>query len=109
MVTVLRIADSSAAVVFLSVSVAIQECGAAAKVLGENTMTKLMPMVSHFTVRKLAIFAVTFRPRMLTVIVSPSLRPSSLPSCAVKEAERLLGIVEFHRALRQGGVVRDGG
>ena len=33
----------------LSVSVASQPCGAPANVLGENTMTKLMPIVSHCT------------------------------------------------------------
>ena len=84
-VTALRRRASSATLASGVVSVASQECGAPAKVLGENTMTKLMPIDSHFTSRKLAMRAVTLRPSTLTVIVSPSFRPSSPASSAENE------------------------
>ena len=50
-------------------------CGAPRKVLGENTMTKLMDSDCHSTCRRLATRAVTFRPSTLTVSVSPMLTP----------------------------------
>ena len=84
-VTALRTRDSSAAVAPRSVSVASQACGAPAKALGENTMTKLMPIDSHSTCRRLAMRAVMSRPSTLTVTVSPSFSPSSLASSAEKE------------------------
>ena len=84
-VTALRTVASSAAVASGIVSVASQECGAPAKVLGEKIITKLMLIDSHSTVRKLAILAVTLRPSTLTVMVSPSFRPISLPSSAENE------------------------
>src|SRR5262249_57762717 len=40
------------------------------KVLGENTMTKLMPRLCQSTARRLAMVAVRLRPRTLTVILS---------------------------------------
>ena len=60
-------------------------CGADFKVLGENTMTKLMPRVRQFTLRKLATCAVTSRPSTLTVTLSPILRPMSLATSSTKE------------------------
>ena len=51
-------------------------CGAARKVAGENTMTKLMPRLCQSTVRRLATVAVRLRPRTLTVTWSPSLSPT---------------------------------
>ena len=50
-VTALRMRASSAGARLGSVSVASQLCGAPAKVLGENTMTKLMPIDSHCDLR----------------------------------------------------------
>ena len=51
-------------------------CGAPRKVLGENTITKLMPRLCQSTVRRLAIRALMLRPSTLTITGSPTLRPS---------------------------------
>ena len=59
--------------------------GADFNVLGENTMTKLMPMLRQFTLRKLATFAVTSRPKTLTVTVSPIFRPTSFAISSTKD------------------------
>ena len=50
-------------------------CGAARKVAGENTMTKLMPRLCQSTVRRLATVAVRLRPSTFTVTWSPSFEP----------------------------------
>ncbi len=63
-----------------SVRVAIWVCGAPAKVLGENTSTKLMPRLCQSTVRRLAMVAVISRPSTLTTTSSPILSPRPLAS-----------------------------
>ena len=59
-------------------SVARWVCGAPAKVLGENTMTKLMPSVCHSTLRRLAMRAVMLRPSTLTVMRVAELQPEAV-------------------------------
>ena len=57
-------------------------CGAPAKVLGENTMTKLIARDCHCTLRKLATRATISRPSTLTVTVSPLFNPNAVASSA---------------------------
>ena len=90
------------------VTVARCVCGAPAKVLGENTMTKLMPSDRHSTWRRLAIVAVMLRPSTLTVIVSPTPRPRPSAIFCVERHQRLAAVVvrppfalDDVRALRQ--------
>ena len=59
--------------------------GAPSSVLGENTMTKLMASDSQSILRKEVMVASTLRPRMLTVMGSPSFNPSPLASSASNE------------------------
>ncbi|MNT65490.1 hypothetical protein D3C72_2034760 [compost metagenome] len=73
---------SSSGVAPGSITVASHACGAPAKVLGENTITKLIDSDSHSTLRKLTILAVMLRPSTLTVTLSPIFNPSSRASSA---------------------------
>ena len=66
-------------------SVARCVCGAPANVLGEKTMTKLMPRLRQLILRRLAIRAVSVRPSTLTAISSPMERPSPSATSASTE------------------------
>ena len=68
-------------------------CGAPSSVLGENTMTKLMASDSQSILRKEAMVASTLRPRMFTVIGSPSFKPEPLGELGVEGDERRTGVV----------------
>ena len=90
--TARRMRPSSAMPAAGSVKVASQACGAPAKVSGEKIMTKLMPIVSHLTRRKLAIVAVILRPSTLTVMRVADLQ-AEVAGLVVGERDERLAVV----------------
>ena len=60
-----------------ALAVAIWVCGAPSNIPGEKIMTKLIDSVVQSISRRVAIRADTSRPKMLTVIISPILRPNA--------------------------------
>ena len=68
--------------------VAIWVCGALSRIPGEKTMTKLMVKVAQSSRRRLAMRPVTSRPRTLTVMLSPSLRPKASATLGIEGDQR---------------------